>query len=272
VTPARLSAVLFGVAATSLPATGPALAQIAPAQAAPPPFSLTLYAERDYRGASVTLYGDNANLGSTGFANRAASAQARGTWRLCQGGGYRDRCETLSGPVPDLSPYGLAGQVGSAQLLSGGAVRSYGEGSYPETPYPQAPYPQAPYPQAAYPQTSYAQAQPPAYPPPGYGYPPATAQPPLQPVAPQPRAGDRDQVRRAKGTAGETAVFFPRPAIAGRPVSAWGPHAADDFCRSQGLGFAIYYDARRWAERPVDAYGRPAAPNSVLGDVLCRSR
>lgn len=267
-TPARLPAFLI-VAATSVAAAGPALAQTpsrtAPSQAAPPPFSLTLYAEPDYRGASVTLYGDNPNIGSTGFADRAASAQARGSWRLCQGGGYRDRCETLSGAVPDLSPYGLAGQVGSAQLLSGGAVQSYGQ------PYSQAP---APYAQAqaqppapaypAYPAGGYA---PGAYPPPGYGYPPATAQPPIQPPAPPSRSGGS---RQAAGTAGDTAVFFPRPSISGRPVAAWGARAADDFCRVQGLGFAVYYDARRWAEPPVDAYGRQAAAGSVLGDVLCR--
>jgi hypothetical protein len=94
-----------------------AMATAAAAQASYP-YSLTLYEGLDYQGASVTFFGDNANIGSTGFAARARSAQIRGAWRLCEGGGYRLRCEVLNANIRDLDSHGFAGRVGSAQSLN----------------------------------------------------------------------------------------------------------------------------------------------------------
>lgn len=256
------------------------------------PHSLTLYDQPDYRGASVTFYGDHASIGSTGFADRARSAQVLGSWRLCEGGGYRNHCETFSANVRDLSAYGLAGRVGSAQLL----------GVYAPPPTaPDAPSPYSPRPFGAGPYTDHP-APPPArtmggradagpLPPPPYGRddryeprpeppreaareapiagaardyaPPPVDLPPApdryeRPTYPEPAyaapAADAGQVD------GRNAVFFPRPLMRGADVAAAGQRSADEFCRTMGLGPALYFDE-------VGTMGRGGA---VLRDLLCR--
>jgi hypothetical protein len=252
---------LFAVAGLAL--AGPACAQIQRE------FSLTLYDQPDYRGASVTFYADNPDIGSTGFAARARSAQVRGTWRVCDGGGYRNRCEVLSANVRDLADYGLAGRVGSTQLLSGQPAATY-------APAPAPPVAYAPPPVAAYPDR-YDQGRD-RYPPPrsepgpysrpdvvAPDYPPAVDAPPRPygTSAPPYRPDDR-------GIEGLTAVYFADPTLGGQDVSAWSPRAADGFCRVQGLGAAIYFDQSRRSPRAVDPDGRAVGEGPVLADVLCR--
>jgi hypothetical protein len=117
------------LAAALVAITLPAAAQ------SPRPYSLTLYDRPDYRGASVTFYGDHASVGSTGFADRARSAQVRGTWRVCEGGGYRNRCEVLDANVPDLATLGLDGRIGSAQLVLGPTpAQAAAPSAYPPPP------------------------------------------------------------------------------------------------------------------------------------------
>jgi hypothetical protein len=292
-----------GILAALVAAAAAGLALPAQAQAQRQ-FSLTLYDQPDYRGGSVTFYGDNANIGSTGFTARARSAQVRGEWRLCEGGGYRNRCEVLSANVRDLSAYGLAGRVGSAQLLSGSAAidppRS--EPRYPgadRDTYGQAP---SPYPAPAYPDQRYAPPAPYAGP---YGpapYPADRSERDASDYAPPavdapPRGGpdrfaDRDapyagaQAPRGEGgyppapyasndfgddrAEGRTAVFFANPRLRGQEISAWSGRAADGFCRAQGLGTAIYFDQSQRARRAADLDGRPVGEGPVLRDVLCR--
>jgi hypothetical protein len=191
--------------------------------------SLTLYAQPDYRGASVTFYGDHANIGSTGFTDKARSAQVIGAWSVCTGGGFRGRCERLTRNVRDLSAYGLSGQVGSARR-DGGPDRP--RGAVP--PPPPAP--------------ARDSARPPA----------------VSPPAPAPA------VQSPGAVIGLTTTFFPRPTQGNMDVSAGRADAADRFCRSQGLGVAVYFDASQSAGRAVGADGRVTGPGPVLRDVLCR--
>jgi hypothetical protein len=180
--------------ASALTATVLTAAAVASAHAQAPfslQYSLTLYEGLDYRGASVTFYGDNANIGSTGFANRARSAQVRGVWRLCEGGGYRNHCEVLSANVRDLDAYGLAGRVGSAQNLSfAGASAAPPPVAPPSryappvgayTPQPYTP-PSQPYAPPARPYTAPAQAYAPA--PEPYAAPQTYARPAQPPAEP----------------------------------------------------------------------------------------
>ena len=247
------------------------------------PYSLTLYDQPDYRGGSVTYYGDNANIGSTGFATRARSAQVRGTWRLCEGGGYRNRCEVMNFNIRDLAAYGLAGRVGSAQLVGGPArpATPLYEPTYTQ-PYPRpVPYtaPVRSYsytsrtytgPTATYsPPATYAYEVPDYTPPavdvPAEVYAPAYSTAPVYSAPdPYPAAATFDR------TEGGTAVFFAEPRVRGAEVSAWAPRSADDFCRAQGLGAALYFDQGRRAPRSVDVGGRAVGEGPVLKDVLCR--
>lgn len=250
---------LLAASCASLMASAPALAAVQPA------FSLTLYDQPDYRGGSVTFYGDNANIGSTGFASRARSAQIRGTWRLCEGGGYRNRCEVLSSNIRDLDALGFGGRVGSAQRLSGAAAPA-------PLPYAQ---PSAPAPYASRPYEAYPADLPPAVDAPlaapglfgrAYG-PPAAAAPP----APYAQAPFVSNAYGSDPAPGSTSVFFPAPTLRGADISAWTPRgAADGFCRTQGLGAAIYFDRSQTLPRAVDIEGRPVGQGPVLRDVLCR--
>lgn len=272
--------------------------------------SLTFYEFPDYRGASVTFYGDNANIGSTGFTNRAQSAQVIGSWRVCAGGGYRNRCEVLERNVRDLTAYGLSRQVGSAQRLSGQAyaapapvaappaaqpyTRPYAEapaypaprmetrplppaqGYQPDTRYP-SPYAEPRY-DAPY-DPRYSDARP------GFGAqapyrpdfgPPAADAPvaayPSYPADPYPAQTypPAEAPYAPGGVSGETTVFFAQPMVRGMEVSADGVRAADGFCRSQGLGLSLYFDTSRRAGRAVTFDGRVTGPGPVLRDVLCR--
>jgi hypothetical protein len=261
--------------------------------------SLTLYELPDYRGASVTFYGDNANIGSTGFSGRAQSAQVIGSWRLCAGGGYRNRCETLSGNIRDLGQYGLSRQVGSAQRLSGDAYAAAPPPRFVEPPVaaPYEPAPTARYaPPTAYPlppaQARSAQpyAPPPATTPYGGAYLDspytAPAAPPYQPgySDARPGYGGADPyydyvppVAEAPYDAadtgaidGQNTVFFPRPILNGMDVSAARPGAAEAFCREAGLGQAVYFDQSQRAARSLAPDRRAAGPGPILRDVLCR--
>ena len=132
----------------------------------------------------MTFYGDNADIGSTGFTNRAQSAQVVGTWRLCTGGGYRNRCQVVSGNVRDLTAFGLSGQVGSAQRVAGGASADARAPGYDTQRYAAAPEYAAPPERQVY-----AAPQAPAPARPSYAPPagPAYAAPRPDPYGPAPR-------------------------------------------------------------------------------------
>lgn len=258
--PARLAWSSLLAAALLAPAT-PAGAQTRP------PYSLTLYDRLDYRGASATFYGDNPSVGSTGFAERALSAQVRGTWRLCEGGGYRNRCETLDADVRDLSTLGLAGRVGSVRLVAEAALRpTDSDPAYPPPPYalpPDRPPPSAHLRPEDSPR-AYARPDRPRLedPPPAADAPPYAWPAPAAVDAPPPIPGPSE---------GRTAVFISRPTLGGRQVSAAGAvDDADALCRALGFGRAAYFDDDVRAPRSVDVHGRPVGEGPVLGDLLCR--
>jgi hypothetical protein len=256
--------------------------------------SLTLYEYPDYRGASVTFYGDAPQVGSTGFADRAQSAQVIGTWRVCSGGGFRNRCEVLTGNVRNLSSFGLSRQVGSAQRLSDQAAAPLPAPRY-EGPTPYTPPP------VSYPPAAEVYPLSPARPYPGYQPPYAGAGAPYDGPYSDARPGygsetypsysdysapaldapggayAQDYGAYGGGTApglelfnGQSSVFFPRPHIGGVEVSATGVRAADGFCRNQGLGVSLYFDASRRSGRSMGPDGRMMGPGPVLSDVLCR--
>ena len=273
---ARSSLVVAALVAVALPAEAQT----------PRPYSLTLYDQLDYRGASVTFYGDNASIGSTGFAERARSAQVRGTWRVCEGGGYRNRCEILDANVRDLAALDLAGRVGSAQLIVGSAPPQ----AAPAYPPPSSGYPPPPYARstaagAEAPRPYLRPENPPEHRgrpedprladlPPAADAPDRYARPRLAPPpaaqsgasaldvpAPAP-AADRNE--------GRTVVFIARPTLQGQAVAAGDIGDADLLCAALGFGRAAYFDDDARAPRSVDVRGRAVGDGPVLRDLLCR--
>ncbi|MBL8553848.1 MAG: beta/gamma crystallin family protein [Phenylobacterium sp.] len=73
----------------------------------------------------------------------------------------------------------------------------------------------------------------------------------------------------ARGIDGATSVFFPRPTVRGFDVAA-GDRGANAFCRSQGLGRAVFFDSSARAERAIGPDGEPVGRSDVLRDLLCR--
>ena len=90
----------------------------------------TLYELPAFLGRSVVVNGSTGNLADIGFNDRARSVRLNGTWRLCEDAGFRSRCETMSGSIPDLSGRGINGLSSLQPVDTGGYPGGY-PGSYP---------------------------------------------------------------------------------------------------------------------------------------------
>ena len=97
------------------------------AQAQRGPGVATLYELPNFQGRSVTITESAPDLGRWRFNDRAQSARFEGRWRVCEHDEFKGRCQEISGPVPDLTTYGLFGQISSMEP----AYRGGGGGGYP---------------------------------------------------------------------------------------------------------------------------------------------
>jgi hypothetical protein len=100
-----------------------------------------LFEYPNFQGRSVTVTRESGNLDSIGFNDRARSVQLTGTWKLCEDAGYRGRCETVTGAVPNLAYRNISG-LSSLQVTGayGGGYGTppwggggYGQGGVPGT-------------------------------------------------------------------------------------------------------------------------------------------
>ena len=73
----------------------------------------------------------------------------------------------------------------------------------------------------------------------------------------------------SRGIDGATTVFFPRPTVRGVDVAA-GDRGANAFCRSQGLGRAVFFDSNARADQAIGPEGQLVGRSDVLRDLLCR--
>lgn len=84
-----------------------------PADPVPP--RLELYEARDLGGGGVILVAPTPNLLVRGFADRARSARAIGSWEVCAGPDYGGPCQVIEGDAPFLGAAGLSERVSSAR-------------------------------------------------------------------------------------------------------------------------------------------------------------
>ena len=103
------------------------------AQAQRGPGAATLYELPNFQGRSVTITQSTPDLGAWRFNDRAQSARFQGSWRVCEHDSFRGRCQELRGDVPDLTNYGLSGQISSIEPTGrpGGGYGGGGPGSGP---------------------------------------------------------------------------------------------------------------------------------------------
>ena len=95
-----------------------------PPGARPPPgydrSSITIYDRFGYRGRSMRLDGDVANLDGTGFNDRVASIRLRkrsGPWLACENANFRGRCVTIGDDTRDLRRLGMSDTISSLRPL-----------------------------------------------------------------------------------------------------------------------------------------------------------
>ncbi len=78
--------------------------------------SVTLYGGRNWRGPSVRIDGEAANLDSTGLNDRVGSIQLErgsGPWIVCTDAKYRGRCTTIRESVRDTRDIGMRDSISS---------------------------------------------------------------------------------------------------------------------------------------------------------------
>lgn len=73
----------------------------------------------------------------------------------------------------------------------------------------------------------------------------------------------------SRGVDGTRTVFFARPTVRGVDVAA-GDRGANAFCRSHGLGQAVWYDSSERAREAVGPDGEFVGRSPIIRDLLCR--
>lgn len=81
--------------------------------------TITLYRDSNYRGPSITLRGEIADLRSTGLNDRVSSMRFQGEWLACTDANFRGRCETFTGDVSNLQRYQMNDSISSLRPYRG---------------------------------------------------------------------------------------------------------------------------------------------------------
>ena len=83
---------------------------------------ITVFRDRDFKGASATYQNDMPNLGSTEFNDRIRSIRiGRGEqWEICEHANYQGRCVIVSGEESDLRQNDWDNKISSFRRAGGG--------------------------------------------------------------------------------------------------------------------------------------------------------
>jgi beta/gamma crystallin len=115
----RLGLSIAGIAAAAF--GGPTSAQAGQAGGG----GVTVYADINYRGQSVTFRDDTPNLASAGWNDAISSIRMPNgeTWEICQDRDYGRSCQQLTGNVADLRTMGWNDRVSSLRRIDTTGVR-----------------------------------------------------------------------------------------------------------------------------------------------------
>jgi len=80
---------------------------------------VTVYADPNFSGQSVSFRNDMPNLGSAGWNDKISSIRIPSgeTWEMCQDVDYRNHCQVLSGDVVDLRGMGWNDRISSLRRV-----------------------------------------------------------------------------------------------------------------------------------------------------------
>lgn len=82
------------------------------------PGSLTLYADIDYKGKTLELVRDVADLNLSNFNNVASSIRVRGgVWQLCADAQFKGHCTLVDKDTPNLTRFGLNDKITSIRRM-----------------------------------------------------------------------------------------------------------------------------------------------------------
>jgi hypothetical protein len=200
-----------------------------------------LYEDPNFQGRSVTVEGSERDLTHRGFNDETMSGRFEGTWQVCKDLDYEDRCVTVTGDVPNFDRLGLGHAITSLRQLSdrgedGGEVRR-DDGDHRDADRRDE----------------------------------GDRRDNADRRGPDPDDFRGYAGRWAGGVPGRNVVFYARPQNDGQDITAFNRGAADEFCRRQGLGDAVYYDTVQRAQTAFRWNGGGISMNQpVLRDVVCR--
>lgn len=86
---------------------------------------ITFYEGENFTGRAVTVFGVESDFTRLGFNDRARSAQANGSFVVCEDIEFRGRCERVTGSVRSLDRIGMGGRISSARDERGGYGGGY---------------------------------------------------------------------------------------------------------------------------------------------------
>jgi len=83
---------------------------------------ITVYADPDFRGQSMTIRGDTPDLRDYGLNDKISSIEVPNgeAWEMCQDINYGNRCQIISGSVSDLRGMGWNDRVSSLRRVGNG--------------------------------------------------------------------------------------------------------------------------------------------------------
>jgi hypothetical protein len=91
---------------------------------------ITVYADPDFRGQSMTLRDDTPDLRGYGFNDKISSIEVPNgeSWEMCQDINYGNRCQVISGSVSDLRGMGWSDRISSLRRVGNGFGNRVGNG------------------------------------------------------------------------------------------------------------------------------------------------
>jgi hypothetical protein len=91
---------------------------------------ITVYADPDFRGQSMTIRDDTPDLRGYGLNDKISSIEVPNgeSWEMCQDINYGNRCQVISGSVSDLRGMGWSDRISSLRRVGNGFGNRTGNG------------------------------------------------------------------------------------------------------------------------------------------------